>query len=134
VTVDVRGLVQVALDTILYPESVYVYWLRKTETQGQDPDEYVVYTLDGDIPSTSDDGMAWVKAANIAVRYYYRDSLLETRQGRGKIKDREKAIADALISAGFSIANGPFDAGDIDDIGFGTTIFECDHRRKDLKS
>ena len=118
---DVRALAQSTLDTALYPD-VHVFWLRKSD--GEDPDEYVVYTLAAD-PATYADGKPLTRDANITVRYYYRDSMLNSSAGRVAIKARENQIGAALEAAGFLLPNGWFDSGDIDDIGFGTTIFEA---------
>ena len=122
---DIRALVQETLDTALYPD-VRVYWLRKSD--GEDPDEYVVYTLDGD-PAVYADGTPLTRDANITVRFYYRDSMLDSSAGRAAIKAREAQIAEALQGAGFLLPGGWFDSGDIDDIGFGTTIFEAYYGR-----
>lgn len=120
---DVRALLQNTLDAALSGD-VRAYWRRKAKTEGEDPDEYIVYTLDGDDGTYADDAPL-TRTANLAVRYYYRDTLLDTTAERGRISDRERQIAAVLQSAGFSLPSGYFDVGDIDDIGFGTTIFEC---------
>jgi len=121
---DIRGLAQTILDNALASDGVYSYWLRKTETTGEDPDEYVVYTLDSDPADAYADNEPLVRNANVAVRYYHRDSMLDTHTGRETIKAREIIIATALEQGGFSLPNGWFDAGDIDDIGFAATVFE----------
>lgn len=122
---DVRKLMQTALDTFLYPD-VHSYWLRKS---GEDSDEYVVYTLGGDPAGAYADGVPLTRNANITVRYYYRDSMINDSAGRATIKGHEEQIATAITGAGFTLPNGYFDAGDIDDIGFGTTIFEANYSR-----
>lgn len=119
---DIRVLMQETLDAALYPD-VRVYWLRKSD--GEDPDEYVVYTLDGDPVGAYADDVPLTRDANISVRYYYRDSMATANAGRMAIGTRENQIAAALVSAGFTLPNGYFDVGDIDDIGFGATIFEA---------
>ncbi len=124
---DIRALVQTALDTALYSDGVYVYWLRKSDET--DPDEYVVYTLDGDPVGAYADGDPLTRNANASIRYYYRDSMLNSSAGKAAIKARETQIAAALTGAGFTLPNGYFDSGDIDDIGFGTTIFEAYYSR-----
>lgn len=127
--IDIRGTIQMALDTALYPDGVFSYWNRKTETTGEDPDEYIVYTLAGDSSEFHADDNPLIKSASATVRYYYRDTLLSTHQGRQKIKTHENMIESALKSAGFSIPNGSFDAGDIERNDFGCIIFECDYWR-----
>lgn len=126
---DIRGHLQLALDTALYPEGVYSYWNRKTETEGENPDEYIVYTMSGDSTEFHADDTALVKSASVTVRYYYRDTLLSSHLGREKIKDHESMIQSALFKAGFSIPNGSFDAGDIEQNGFGCIVFECEFWR-----
>jgi hypothetical protein len=123
--IDARALAQTTLDTALYPD-VRVFWLRKSD--GEDPDEYVVYTLSGD-PAVYADDEPLTRNANITVKYYYRDSMLDSSAGRAAIKAREAQIAEALQGAGFLLPGGWFDSGDIDDIGFGTTIFEAYYSR-----
>lgn len=120
--IDIRALVQTALDAALYPD-VRVYWLRKSD--GEDPDEYVVYTLDGDPVGAYADDVPLTRDANASIRYYYRDSMTTTNTGRAAIRAREEQIAAALLAGGFTLPNGYFDVGDIDDIGYGTTIFEA---------
>lgn len=119
---DIRAMVQETLDTALYPD-VRVYWLRKSD--GEDPDEYVVYTLDGDPVGEYADDAPLTRDANVSIRYYYRDFMVTTNSGRAAIITREEQIAAALMSAGFTLPNGYFDVGDIDDIGFGATVFEA---------
>lgn len=119
---DIRSLVQTTLDAVLYPD-VRVYWLRKSD--GEDPDEYVVYTLDGDPVGAYADDVPLTRDANVSIRYYYRDSMTTTKTGRAAIGWREGQIAAALLAGGFTLPNGYFDVGDIDDIGYGTTIFEA---------
>jgi len=127
--IDIRGLLQTALDTALYSEGIFSYWNRKAETTGADPDEYIVYTLAGDSPETHADNSPLVMSASVTVRYYYRDTLLDTHAGRQRVKQHEDLIATTLKTAGFSIPNGSFDAGDIENNGFGTIIFECEYWR-----
>lgn len=122
----IRELVQTTLDNALYNDGVRVFWRRKTQTDGEEPDEYIVYTLDSDTMETAADDAPLVRSANIVIRYYYRDTLLDTNAGRNRISNREHQISDALHSAGGLLPNGYFDSGDIENIGFGTTIFECE--------
>jgi hypothetical protein len=121
----IRSLVQTTLDTALYP-TVNVYWQRKFSA---DVNEYVVYSLGGDTEESFADDEALTKYANITVRYYYRSEKIETETGRQAVESRETTIENALINAGFEIPNGKFDAGDVDDIGFFVTVFECEYWR-----
>lgn len=127
--IDIRAHLQTALDGALAPDGVYSYWMRKTETAGEDADEYIVYTLDENANEAFADDMPLVKSTSFTVRYYYRDSMLNTSSGRNKIKNREDQIAGALIAAGYTLPNGFFDTGDIDDIGCGTTVFPVEFWR-----
>lgn len=122
---DVRALVQTALDTA-FNGAVHVYWQRKS---GADVDEYIVYTQSGDSSEAHADDAELVKNAGITVRYYYRAEKLDTTAGRNAVKSREDAIEAALEGAGFEIPFGKFDAGDVDDIGFYATVFECEYWR-----
>jgi len=126
---DIRANVQRALDAALFDTGVRVFWRRRAEVLGAAADEYVVYTLGSDTAEAHADDTPLLRAANVAVRYYYRDTMLETPVGRATVMEREHTIHDALVTAGFSLPSGYFDAGDIDDIGFSTTIFECDFWR-----
>lgn len=121
---SVRSVVQAALDAALAKDKVYSHWQRKGTIKGENPKEYVVYTVDSDRPSFKADSADTVKAANVAVRYYHAFGLTEA-----KIAKREKQIEQALKSAGLVVTSGPFDLGDIDDVGFNTTAFECDCAR-----
>ena len=120
-----RSLVQTTLDTALYPH-LRTYWQRKT---GKDAQEYIVYTLGGDSGEAFADDTAQAKNASITVRYYYQADLLDTNTGRQAIEARETAIQTALEGAGFTIPTGKFDAGDVDDIGYFVTVFECEYWR-----
>lgn len=122
---NIRGLAQAALDTALNG-AVLVYWQRKL---GKDADEYIVYTQEGDADQDFADDEPLTKAANITVRYYYRPEKLDTQAGRDAVISREEAIEAALKDSGFDIPNGKYDAGDIDDVGFYTTVFDCEYWR-----
>lgn len=128
---DVRALIQTALDaefnTPQSADKIRVFWLRRNETTGEDPDEYIVYTVDTDPYEDYADNEPFTRAARLTVRYYYRDILLDTAAGRAQIKGREASIESALRAAGFALPSGYFDGGDIDDIGFGTTIFPVEY-------
>ncbi len=136
---DIRALVQTILDNALNAEGVRVFWRKKAETRGDDPNEYIVYTLDGDPSEFHADNEPVVRAANVAVRYYYRDTMLDTHTGRNAVKSREQTIAAALVEGGFSLPYGYSDGGggvssginigDVDGIGYGVTVFECDYWR-----
>ena len=117
------NLLQQTLDDALYPD-VYSFWQRKS---GADVDEYVVYTLGGDSNDSHADNKPLVNHANVTVRYYYRAEMLDTYSNRLKVQSRESQIEAALNNAGFVIPFGKFDGGDIDDIGFYATIFECEY-------
>lgn len=124
--IDIRAHLQTALDGALAADGVYSYWMRKTETAGE-VDEYIVYTLDDNANEVFADDAPLVKSTSFTVRYYYRDSMLNTASGRAAVKYRERQIAGALIAAGLILPNGYFDTGDVDDIGYGTTIFPVEH-------
>jgi hypothetical protein len=116
----IYGDIQTVLDTALYPD-VLSYWMRKT---GADADEYVVYTIDSDDATNADDEPL-IRNANVAVRYYFKDSLIGTSTGRTKVQDRVGTIVSALESNGYSVPYGPQNIGDIDDIGYGVLLIEC---------
>lgn len=122
---DIRGSVQTALDTALKGK-VYSYWQRKS---GPDTDEYIVYTQAGDSKESHADDAPLTKNASVTVRYYYRAEKLDTHAGREAVKSREDAIEQALEGASFTIPFGRFDAGDVDDIGYFVTVFECEYWR-----
>ena len=121
----IRSLVQTTLDTAL-AEEVYVHWRRKS---GADTDEYIVYTLAGDSREFHADDEPLTKNASITVRYYYRAEMLDTKTGREAVKSREGVIESALGGTGFVIPFGRFDAGDVEDIGYFVTVFECEYWR-----
>lgn len=121
----IRSMVQTALDTALYPH-VRTYWQRKS---GVHADEYIVYMQAGDTSEAYADDKPLVKNANITVKYYYRAEKISTHIGREAVKKREEDIQAALEGAGFDIPYGKFDAGDVDDIGFFVTAFECEYGR-----
>lgn len=116
----IYGDIQTVLDTALYPD-VLSYWLRKT---GADADEYIVYTIDSDEATNADD-RPLIRNANVAVRYYFKDSLLGTSAGRTKVQNRAGTIVSALESNDYSVPYGPQNIGDIDDIGYGVLLIEC---------
>lgn len=122
----VKNLVQVTLDNVLYPKDIYVHEQRKT---GPDADEYVVYSTSGDIREFYSDDVNKVRNANITIKYYYRAEKLNNYTTRQKVREIEDLIESALENAGIEIPFGKFDAGDVDDIGYMTTIFECEYWR-----
>lgn len=133
--IDIRGLIQVALDTSLYPKGVYSYWNKKIESLGEEKDEYIVFTSGGDIPDEYADDDELTKSIEVTIRYYYRDTLLESKEGRNRVKEHESLIKTALKNAGFEIPYGSYDLGDIDSkkdgdmrgSGFNTIVFECEY-------
>jgi len=121
--IDARDKVQTALDTALVGTGVYVFWQRRVEIAGAtNPGEYVVYTLAGDRDRAFADNDPLIKNAEVVVRYFYRLEMVGTQTGRTAIKARETALLAALHGAGFRTPNGAFDAGDIDDVGYFTSI------------
>lgn len=122
----IRSKVQTALDTALYASGVYSYWQRKS---GADANEYIVYSLSGDAPDFHADDVPLTKEASVTVKYYYRAEKINTHAGREAVKNREATIQAALEGAGFIVPFGKFDAGDVDDIGYFVTVFECDYAR-----
>ena len=121
-----KNLVQTALDTALYSQGVLSYWQRKT---GPDANEYIVYTISGDSAEVHADNKQLVKSGDVTVRYYYRAEKAESYTGRQAVTAQEDAIEAALKAVGFTIPQGRFDAGDLDDIGYFVTVFECEYWR-----
>ena len=122
----IKDLIQTTLDAVLYPKNIFVYEQRKS---GPDADEYVVYSLSGDIEENYADDEVLVKNANVTVKYFYRSEKLDNYSTRKNVREIEDLIENALKEAGFSIPYGRFDAGDVDDIGYMTTVFECEYWR-----
>lgn len=122
----IKDLIQTTLDAVLYPKNIYVYEQRKS---GQDADEYVVYSLSGDIREDFADDETIVKNANVTVKYFYRAEKLDNYSTKKKVREIEDLIEISLEEAGFVIPFGRFDAGDIDDIGYFATVFECEYWR-----
>jgi hypothetical protein len=126
--IDVRALVQATLDTALNALGVYVFWQRRVEIAGDsNPNEYIVFTYGGENPEKHADNVPLVERAYITVKYYYRAENTDTYAKRQIIISRENLIKTSLKSAGFHIDVGPFDVGDVDDIGFYCTVFECSY-------
>ena len=122
----ILNLLQTTLDTAFYSEGVRSHWQRKT---GPDANEYIVYRMAGDAAEEFADDVPLIKEASVTVNYYYREDRINTYQGRQAIQGRITAIEAALNTAGFTVPFGPFDAGDVDDIGYMVTVFECDYSR-----
>lgn len=122
----IKDLIQTTLDTVLYPLDIFVYEQRKS---GPDADQYVVYTTSGDIKEIFADNKVIVKNANATVKFYYRSENLDNYTTRESIREIENLIESSLESVGIETPNGFFDAGDVDDIGYHTTIFECEYWR-----
>lgn len=122
----ILNLLQTTLDTTLYPVGVLSHWQKKT---GPDANEYIVYRMAGDASEDFADDEPLTKNASVTLNYYYRTDLINTYAGRQVIQGRIEAIQEALKTAGFTVPFGPFDAGDVDDIGYMVTVFECDYWR-----
>lgn len=122
----IKDLVQLTLDNVLYSKNIYVYEQRKS---GRDADEYVVYSLSGDTREDFADDETMVKNANVTVKYFYRAEKLDNYTTRKKVREIEDIIETTLEESGFVIPFGKFDAGDIDDIGYFVTVFECEYWR-----
>lgn len=122
----IKDKLQLCLDNALYNENIYVHEQKKT---GKDANEYVVYSFSGDIKEAFADDKVNVKSANVTVRYFYRESLLEKYSTRQSVRRIEQLIESTLEENGFEVPNGGFDAGDVDDIGYLVTVFECEYWR-----
>ncbi|MDF2591396.1 MAG: hypothetical protein K0S75_862 [Clostridia bacterium] len=122
----IKDLLQNTLDTVLHPKGIHVHDQRKS---GPEAHEYVVYSSAGDSSQEFADDIVLTKNASLTVRYYYRSSKLDNYTTRKKVREIEDIIENALIDAGFEIPPGRFDAGDVDDIGYCVTVFECEYWR-----
>lgn len=122
----IKDLVQLTLDNVLFEKGIYVHEQRKT---GADADEYVVYTFGGDIREDFADDETIVKNANVTIKYFYRSERLDNYSTRKKVREIENLIENTLEKAGFEMPFGRFDAGDVDDIGYFVTVFECEYWR-----
>lgn len=122
----IKDLVQAALDGILYEKNIYTFPQRK---MGGNYDEYVVYTVSGDNKEAYADDKVMTKSADVTVKYYYRADMLNDYESMKAVKETEDLIENVLEAAGFEIPFGGFDAGDIEDIGYLVTIFECEYWR-----
>jgi hypothetical protein len=121
---SIRELVQSTLDTAM-AGAVQVHWQRKS---GPDADEYIIYTMSGDSDVVFGDNAPLAEVVSVTVRYYYRDDKIDTPDGRSAVETREQDIKNAMKAAGFG-TSGKIDAGDIDDIGFLTSVWECSYWR-----
>lgn len=122
----IKDLVQTTLDNVLYEKNIFVHEQRKS---GPDADEYVVYSSSGESREFYADDVNLTRNASVTVRYYYRAEKLDNYSSRKKVREIENLIENALEGAGFEIPYGRFDGGDIDDIGYMVTIFECEYGR-----
>lgn len=122
----IKNLIQTTLDDILYSKDIFVYEQRKS---GKDANQYVVYSMSGDNKEEFVDDKVLIKNANVTIKYYYRSENLDNYTTRQEIREIEQLIESALESAGFEIPYGSFDGGDVDNIGYHTTIFECEYWR-----
>jgi len=120
-------LVQTTLDNALYDLGIYSFWQKKEKFKILD--EYIVYTQNADNEEFFADDYVDIKAADITIRYYYKSSFLDSKEGRKRIRDVGSIIINALKNAGFEVPYGPFDAGDIEGTGYYATIFECNYWR-----
>ena len=122
----IKALVQTTLDDALYSKGIYTHDQRRT---GADADQYVVFSQSGDTRTDYADDVNLVRGAMITVKYYYRSEYLDNHNTKRHVRTIEQEIESTLEAAGFTIPNGKFDAGDIEDSGFFVTVFECEYWR-----
>ena len=122
----IKDLLQSSLDEVLFIKDILVYDQRKS---GGDADKYVVYSVSADIKEEFADDETLIKNANVTVKFYYRSEILDSHDSRQLIRGIENLIEVTLEESGFIIPFGKFDGGDVDDIGYNTTIFECEYWR-----
>ncbi|MPM44576.1 hypothetical protein SDC9_91255 [bioreactor metagenome] len=126
----VRSLVQSTLDNAVLSAGVHSFWQKKNEIKNDtNPDEYIVYTFDGAENGVFADNEPLMKRKDITLRYYCREEKIETEAGRAAVEGRIETILAAMKAAGFVTSTGAFDAGDIDDIGYMTTVIEFFYKR-----
>lgn len=120
-------VLQLALDTFLYPKGIHVYYQSKVNPD--DPQEYVVYKRNGEYPVQSGDNKVLLDDTRLTIQYFYQTMLLNTPGGRTRIYDIPEGIQRAIRPKGFYTPNGPFDAGDIEGTGYNVTILEVYYAR-----
>lgn len=153
---DIVSLIQIALDTALVfgyhdPGLAYnrikynrgtgiteaedplrSYWLlRQDLTADNNPDEYIVYTVEDHAPDDGADGAGLIYVSYITLRYFCRDSWIGDADKYAHIRQRLDQIRKTLKASDFEISSGWQDVGDVDGISFETFVLEAKYTEVD---
>ncbi len=125
---------QEILDNLFYPEGIHTHWQSKAESDNDNPDEYFVYALNGEDTTSIGDNEIATAETYITLRYYYKRDILDNYQSRKKVQNRIFKVMDELRKQKFSIPDGPFDTGIIEDkslkeTDYNMTLFELVYQR-----
>lgn len=120
----IKDLVQLVLDNTFHAE-IPCFW--QTKTDDTDQSEYIVYTTN-DIDECFAGNEPLIKVANVTVKYFYRNDLIGTYEGRTAIGGNIKKIMRQFKRFNFDCPTGAFDGGDVDGIGFLTSIMEFEYK------
>ena len=105
--------------------------LRQDLTRDDNPDEYIVYTVNEHEPVSGADGADLIFRSYVTVRYFCRDSWIGDAEKYTRIRQRLDQIRKALKAADFEISSGWQDVGDVDGISFETFVLQAEYTEVD---
>lgn len=130
--IDVITLIQNTLDNALLQIPLHSYWKRRPEIDDeQNPDEYVVYTVDEHEPGDGADGVILIYRSYAVIRYFCRDSWITDAATITIMREHMAIVLDALRDAGFDITTGWQNVGDVDGISFTTFVMTAEFAEVD---
>ena len=126
---DIISLLQTTLDEALLEIPLYSFWKRRQELDDdQNPDEYIVYTVDEHEPDIGADGEILVYHSYAVIRYFCRDSWITDTEHITTIRKHLGMIRGALVAAGFECPSAWQDVGDVDGISFETFVLNAEYQ------
>ena len=117
---------QSVLDDGFYNLDILSYENKKADVENTNATEYIVYYKSNENDTGYSDDKPLFTVYTITVIYYFQQRMRETQAGKTRIRNISKQLKTLFKNQGAEIVSGPFDSGDIDNIGFGTKTLEIE--------
>lgn len=109
------------------------YWLlRQDLDRDENPDEYIVYSVNVHEPGAGADGVGLIYRSYVTIRYFCKDAWIGDADKYAPIQNRMNQIRQVLKAADFDITSGWQDIGDVDGISYETFVLTAVYTEVDF--